>query len=241
MDNENVISLTKINKTVAQAITDKNTKNKANIASLTNGGETDEEYWAENIRQFILDEVETSKKYTQDEIDYVERSLRETREAGHGDTANSEGGEEGHGNTVNSEGGEGEAKEAGHSNTANSKGGEEEHSAAASDGGEGEAKEAGHSNTANSKGGEEEHSAAASDGGEGEAKEAGHSNTANSKGGEAGHSNTANSEGGEEGHGYSVSETNVANLLKSMKGVKDEQLCRRQVRRATQKYMNTYS
>ena len=105
MDNENVISLTKINKTVAQAITDKNTKNKANIASLTNGGETDEEYWAENIRQFILDEVETSKKYTQDEIDYVERSLRETREAGHGDTANSDGGEEGHGNTV-SEGGE---------------------------------------------------------------------------------------------------------------------------------------
>ena len=137
MDNENVMSFTKINKTVAQAITDKNTTNKANIASLTNGGETDEEYWAENIRQFILDEVETSKKYTQDEIDYVERSLKETREAGHGDTANSE--------------------------------------------------------------------------------------------------------GGEEGHGYSVSETNVANLLKSMKGVKDEQLCRRQVRRATQKYMNTYS
>ena len=121
MDNENVISLTKINKTVAQAITDKNTKNKANIASLTNGGETDEEYWAENIRQFILDEVETSKKYTQDEIDYVERSLRETREAGHGDTANSEGGEEGHGNTVNSEGGE-----EGHGNTV-SEGGERGH------------------------------------------------------------------------------------------------------------------
>jgi len=197
MDNENVMSFTKINKTVAQAITDKNTTNKANIASLTNGGETNEEYWAENIRQFILNEVKTSKEYTQDEIDYVERSLKETREAGHGDTVNSEGGEE-------------------------------EHSAVASDGGEGEAKEAGHSNTANSKGGEEEHSAAASDGGEGEAKEAGHSNTANSK-------------GEEEEHGYSVSETNVANLLKSMKGVKDEQLCRRQVRRATQKYMNTYS
>ena len=228
MDNENVISLTKINKTVAQAITDKNTKSKANKASLTNGCETDEEHWAENIRQFILDEVKTSKEYTQDEIDYVKRNLKETREAGHGDTANS-------------------------------KGGEEEHSAAASDGGEGEAKEAGHSNTANSKGGEEEHGAAASDGGEGEAKEAGHSNTANSKGGEAGHSNTANSEGGEEGHGYSVSETNVyghgysvsetniINCLKSLKGVqhgddmKDEQLCRRQVRHVRQKYMNTYS
>ena len=167
MDNENVISFTKINKTVVQAINDKNTKNKANIASLTNGGEIDEEYWAENIRQFILDEVKTSKEYTQDEIDYVKRNLKETREAGHGDTANG-------------------------------KGGEEEHSAAASDGGEGEAKEAGHSNTANSKGGEEE-------------------------------------------HGYSVSESNVINLLKSLKGVKDEQLCRRQVRRARQRYMNTYS
>ena len=196
MDNENVISFTKITKTVVQAINDKNTKNKANIASLTNGGEIDEEYWAEHIRQFILDEVKTSKEYTKDEIDYVERSLRETREAGHGDTANSEGGEEEH--------------------------------AAASDGGEGEAKEAGHNNTANSKGGEEEHSAAASDGGEGEAKDAGHSNTANSK-------------GGEEEHDYSVSESNVINLLKSWKDVKDEQLCRRQVRRASQRYMNTYS
>ena len=109
MDNENVISFKKITKTVVQAINDKNSKNKANIVSLTNGGEIDEEYWAEKIRQFILDEVKTSnsKEYTQDEIDYVERSLKETREAGHGDTANS-------------------------------KGGEEEHSAAASDGGEGE-------------------------------------------------------------------------------------------------------
>ena len=166
MDNENVISFKKITKTVVQAINDKNSKNKANIASLTNGGEIDEEYWAEKIRQFILDEVKTSKEYTKDEIDYVETSLRETREAGH-------------------------------SNTTNSEGGEEEHSAAASDGGEGEAKEAGHSNTANSKGGEEEHD-------------------------------------------YSVS-ANVINLLKSLKGVKDEQLCRRQVRRASQRYMNTYS
>ena len=181
MDNENVISLTKINKTVAQAITDKNTKSKANKASLTNGCETDEEHWAENIRQFILDEVKTSKEYTQDEIDYVERSLRETREAGHGDTANSEGGED-------------------------------------------------------------EHGAAASEGGE-----EGHGNTVNSEGGEEGHSNTVNSEGGEEGHGYSVSETNIINCLKSLKGVqhgddmKDEQLCRRQVRHVRQKYMNTYS
>ena len=198
MDNENVISLTKINKTVAQAITDKNTKSKANKASLTNGCETDEEHWAENIRQFILDEVKTSKEYTQDEIDYVERSLRETREAGHGDTENSEGGEE-------------------------------EHGAAASDGGEGEAKEAGHSNTANSKGGE-----------------AGHSNTANSEGGEEGHGYSV-SETNVYGHGYSVSETNIINCLKSLKGVqhgddmKDEQLCRRQVRHVRQKYMNTYS
>ena len=167
MDNENETSYKKITKTVVQAINDKNKKNKANIASLTNGGEIDEEYWAEKIRQFILDEVKTSKEYTKDEIDYVETSLRETREAGH-------------------------------SNTTNSEGGEEEHSAAASDGGEGEAKEAGHSNTANSKGGEEEHD-------------------------------------------YSVSESNVINLLKSWKDVKDEQLCRRQVRRARQRYMNAYS
>jgi len=195
MDNKN----RKINKTVTQAITDKYTKIKAEEkeallkSSKTNGCKTDEEYWAEHIRQFILGEVKTSGEYTQEEIDYVQKSLREAREAGH-------------------------------SNTANSKGGEEEHSAAASDGGE-----AGHSNTANSEGGEEEHSAAASDGGE------------------AGHSNTANSEGGEEGHGYSVSESNVINFLKSMKGVQhgdgmnDEQLLRRQVRNVRQKYEKTYS
>ena len=72
-----------------------------------------------------------------------------------------------------------------------------------------------------------------------EAREAGHGDTANSEGGEEGHGNTV-SEGGEKGHGYSVSESNVINLLKSLKGVKDEQLCRRQVRRASQRYMNTY-
>ena len=224
MDNENETSYKKITKTVVQAINDKNKKNKANIASLTNGGEIDEEYWAEKIRQFILDEVKTSKEYTQDQIEYVETSLMKTREAGHSNTANSKGGEE-EDSAAASDGGEGEAKDAGHSNAANSKGGEED-SAAASDGGEGEAKDAGHSNAANSKGGEED-SAAASDGGEGEAKEAGHSNTANSK-------------GGEEEHDYSVS-ANVVNLLKSLKGVKEEQLCHRQVRRASQRYMKTYS
>ena len=88
-----------------------------------------------------------------------------------------------------------------------------------------EAREAGHGDTANSEGGEE-----------------GHGNTvnSNSEGGEEGHGNTV-SEGGEKGHGYSVSESNVINLLKSWKDVKDEQLCRRQVRRASQRYMNTYS
>ena len=136
MDNENETSYKKITKTVVQAINDKNKKNKANIASLTNGGEIDEEYWAEKIRQFILDEVKTSKEYTQDQIEYVETSLMKTREAGH--------------------------------------------------------------------------------------------------------SNTANSKGGEEEHDYSVS-ANVVNLLKSLKGVKEEQLCHRQVRRASQRYMKTYS
>ena len=137
----------------------------------TNGYKTDEEYC---IRQFILGEVKDSGEYTKEEIGHVERSLREAREAGHGDTANSEGGEE-------------------------------EHSAAASDGGEGEAKEAGHSNTANSKGGEEEHD-------------------------------------------YSVSESNVINLLKSMKGpnkvqdgdgMNDEQL-RRHLQNVREKYERTY-
>jgi len=167
MDNKN----RKINKTVTQAITDKYTKFKTEEKEAILKSfrcEKDEEYWAENIRQFILVEVKTSEEYTQEEIDYVQKSLKE-------------------------------AKEAGHSNTANSKGGEEEHSAAASDGGE------------------------------------------------AGHSNTANSEGWEEGHGYSVSETNVINCLKSLKGVKhgddmkDEQLRRRQARNVRQKYENTYS
>ena len=179
MDNKN----RKINKTVTQAITDKYTKFKTEEKEAILKSfrcEKDEEYWAENIRQFILVEVKTSEEYTQEEIDYVQKSLKE-------------------------------AKEAGHSNTANSKGGEEEHSAAASNGGE------------------EEHSAAASDGGD------------------AGHNNTANSEGWEEGHGYSVSETNVINCLKSLKGVKhgddmnDEQLRRRQARNVRQKYENTYS
>jgi len=102
MDNKN----RKINKTITQAITDKFTKMKAEekealLESLkTNGYKTDEEY-----RQFILGEVKDSGEYTKEEISHVERSLREAREAGHGDTANSDGGEEGHGNTV-SEGGE---------------------------------------------------------------------------------------------------------------------------------------
>jgi len=204
MDNKN----RKINKTVTQAITDKYTKFKTEEKEAILKSfrcEKDEEYWAENIRQFILVEVKTSEEYTQEEIDYVQKSLKEAKEAGHSNTANSKGGEEEH-------------------SAAASNGGEEEHSAAASDGGD-----AGHSNTANSKGGEEEHSAAASDGGE------------------AGHSNTANSEGWEEGHGYSVSETNVINCLKSLKGVKhgddmkDEQLRRRQARNVRQKYENTYS
>ena len=102
MDNKN----RKINKTITQAINDKFTKMKAEekvalLESLkTNGYKTDEEYWTNSIRQFILGEVKDSGEYTKEEIGHVERR------AGHGDTANSEGGEEGHGNTVNSEGGE---------------------------------------------------------------------------------------------------------------------------------------
>ena len=62
---------------------------------------------------------------------------------------------------------------------------------------------------------------------------------------EAGHGDTANSEGGEEGHGYSVSESNVINLLKSMKGylngdgMNDEQL-RRHLQNVREKYERTY-
>jgi len=177
MDNKNRT----INKTITQETNDKFTKMKAEekealLESLkTNGYETDEEY-----RQFILGEVKDSGEYTKEEIGHVERSLREAREAGHGDTANSDGGEEEHG-------------------------------------------------AATSEGGEEEHG-----------------NTVNSEGGEEGHGNT-DSEGGEEGHGYSVSESNVINFLKSMKGVQhgdgmnDEQLLRRQVRNVRQKYEKTYS
>ena len=152
MDNKNRT----INKTITQATTDKFTKMKAEekealLESLkTNGYKTDEEYC---IRQFILGEVKDSGEYTKEEIGHVERSLREAREAGHGDTANSEG--------------------------------------------------------------------------------------------EGGHGNTVNSEGGEEGHGYSVSESNVINLLKSMKGylngdgMNDEQL-RRHLQNVREKYERTY-
>jgi len=139
VDNKN----RKINKTITQAITDKFTKMKAEekvallVSLKTNGYKTDEEYWTNtnSIRQFILGEVKDSGEYTKEEIGHVERSLREAREAGHGDTANSdggeeehgaaasEGGEEKHGNTVNSEGGGGEE---GHGNTV-SEGGEEGH------------------------------------------------------------------------------------------------------------------
>ena len=96
MDNKNRT----INKTITQATTDKFTKMKAEekealLESLkTNGYKTDEEYC---IRQFILGEVKDSGEYTKEEIGHVERSLREAREAGHGDTANSDGGEEEHG------------------------------------------------------------------------------------------------------------------------------------------------
>ena len=120
MDNKNRT----INKTITQATTDKFTKMKAEekealLESLkTNGYKTDEEYC---IRQFILGEVKDSGEYTKEEIGHVERSLREAREAGHGDTANSEGGEEEHG-AATSEGGEEE-----HGNTVNSEGGEEGH------------------------------------------------------------------------------------------------------------------
>ena len=120
VDNKN----RKINKTITQAITDKFTKMKAGekealLESLkTNGYKTDEEYC---IRQFILGEVKDSGEYTKEEIGHVERSLREAREAGHGDTANSDGGEEEHGAAA-SEGGE-----EGHDNTVNSEGGEERH------------------------------------------------------------------------------------------------------------------
>jgi len=121
----------KINKTITQAITDKFTKMKAEEKEAlleplkTNGYKTDEEY-----RQFILGEVKDSGEYTKEEIGHVERSLREAREAGHGDTANSEGGEEEHG-AATSEGGEEE-----HGNTVNSEGGEEGHGNAVSEGGE---------------------------------------------------------------------------------------------------------
>ena len=124
MDNKNRT----INKTITQA-TDKFTKMKAEekealLESLkTNGYKTDEEYWTNSIRQFILGEVKDSGEYTKEEIGHVERSLREAREAGHGDTANSEGGEEGHGNTVNSNS---EGGEEGHGNTV-SEGGEKGH------------------------------------------------------------------------------------------------------------------
>ena len=99
MDNKNRT----INKTITQATTDKFTKMKAEekealLESLkTNGYKTDEEYC---IRQFILGEVKDSGEYTKEEIGHVERSLREAREAGHGDTVNSEGGDEGHGYSV---------------------------------------------------------------------------------------------------------------------------------------------
>ena len=65
---------------------------------------------------------------------------------------------------------------------------------------------------------------------------------------EAGHGDTANSEGGEKGHGYSVSESNVINLLKSMKGpnkvqdgdgMNDEQLLRH-LQNVREKYERTY-
>ena len=99
MDNKN----RKINKTVTQAITDKYTKFKTEEKEAILKSfrcEKDEEYWAENIRQFILVEVKTSEEYTQEEIDYVQKSLKEAKEAGHSNTANSEGWEEGHGYSV---------------------------------------------------------------------------------------------------------------------------------------------
>ena len=150
VDNKN----RKINKTITQAITDKFTKMKAEekvalLESLkTNGYKTDEEYWTNtnSIRQFILGEVKDSGEYTKEEIGHVERSLREAREAGHGDTANSDGGEEEHG-AATSEGGEEE-----HDNTVNSEGGEEGHGNTVSERGEEE-----HGNTVNSEGGEERH------------------------------------------------------------------------------------
>ena len=120
MDNKN----RKINKTVTQAITDKYTKFKTEEKEAILKSfrcEKDEEYWAENIRQFILVEVKTSEEYTQEEIDYVQKSLKEAKEAGHSNTANSKGGEEEH-SAAASDGGE-----AGHSNTANSEGWEEGH------------------------------------------------------------------------------------------------------------------
>ena len=95
MDNKN----RKINKTVTQAITDKYTKFKTEEKEAILKSfrcEKDEEYWAENIRQFILVEVKTSEEYTQEEIDYVQKSLKEAKEAGHSNTANSKGGEEEH-------------------------------------------------------------------------------------------------------------------------------------------------
>ena len=115
MDNKN----RKINKTITQAINDKFTKMKAEekvalLESLkTNGYKTDEEYWTNSIRQFILGEVKDSGEYTKEEIGHVERR------AGHGDTANSEGGEDEHGAAA-SEGGE-----EGYGNTVNSEGGKE--------------------------------------------------------------------------------------------------------------------
>ena len=102
MDNKNRT----INKTITQATTDKFTKMKAEekealLESLkTNGYKTDEEYC---IRQFILGDVKDSGEYTKEETGHVERSLREAREAGHGDTANSEGGEEGQNGGVKQE------------------------------------------------------------------------------------------------------------------------------------------
>ena len=148
MDNKN----RKINKTITQAITDKFTKMKAEEKEAllesfkTNGYKTDEEYWTNSIRQFILGEVKESGEYTKEEIGHVERSLREAREAGHGDTANSDGGEEEHGAAA-SEGGE-----EGHGNIVNSDGGEEGHGNTVSERGEEE-----HGNTVNSEGGEERH------------------------------------------------------------------------------------
>ena len=96
MDNKN----RKINKTITQAITDKFTKMKAEekealLESLKRMG-TKQMRNTGLIRQFILGEVKDSGEYTKEEIGHVERSLREAREAGHGDTANSEGGEEEH-------------------------------------------------------------------------------------------------------------------------------------------------